>query len=63
MPDISQLPQNWQLHIVTAYVGFKAVSELYSSVRAGGGLRKIILSFWFGEQTPTVSTQPPFPSK
>lgn len=32
----------------------KLVSEFYSSARNKGGLRKILLSFWFGENLPRV---------
>lgn len=58
-----------QLHIMMAGIAFKYLSEFYASVRNGGGLRRIILSFWFGEAVPKVIaddykkelSNPPFP--
>lgn len=38
-------------------VAFKYLAEFYSSVRAGGGLKRIVMAFWFGEQLPKVVAQ------
>lgn len=40
----------------SAFLGivFKALAEGYSSVVAGGGLKRIFMSFVFGEQVPKV---------
>lgn len=55
--DLTEIPglsvQN-QLHATWVVIALKYLAELYSSVRAGGGLRRIILSFWFGESIPKV---------
>ena len=32
----------------------KYAAELYSTIRNGGGLKRIIMSFWFGENLPSV---------
>lgn len=65
------LSTNTQLHIMMAGVAFKYLSELYSAIRNGGGLKRIIFGFWLGEQTPKVIADdykvelstPPFPPK
>lgn len=41
-----------QLYVTWVVFGLKMASELWSSIRNGGGLRKILLSFWFGENLP-----------
>jgi hypothetical protein len=45
---LSQLPTEY----LWLAFGAKLAAELYSSVRAGGGLKRILCSFWFGEQLP-----------
>lgn len=72
-PNISNtlagIPIQYQLYVTWAVVGIKLLAELYSSVRAGGGLKRILLSFWLGEQAPKVVlddykqelSKPPFP--
>jgi hypothetical protein len=30
----------------------RLAAEVFSSIRTGGGLRRILLSVWFGEQVP-----------
>lgn len=64
---IAGIPLQYQIYITWAVVGFKLLAELYSSVRAGGGLRRILVSFWLGEQAPKSvvdaaqkMTRPPF---
>lgn len=44
--------QELQLNGLTLIVVAKLLGEAYSAVRKGGGLRRIILSFWFGENVP-----------
>jgi hypothetical protein len=43
-----------QLYVTWGTIAIKYLAELYSSVKNGGGLRRIIMSFWFGENLPTV---------
>lgn len=64
---IAGIPLQYQIYITWAVLGFKLLAELYSSVRAGGGLKRILISFWLGEQAPKVvveaaqkMTRPPF---
>lgn len=49
---IAGIPLQYQIYAVVAAQVLKYGAELYSSVRAGGGLRRIIMAFWFGEQLP-----------
>lgn len=51
------IPVKYQTLIIAFTVFGKLFSEFYSSIRAGGGLRRIIMSFWFGEQVPKVVAQ------
>ncbi len=39
-----------QLYFTWAITGGKMLAEFSSSVRTGGGLKRILLSFWYGEQ-------------
>lgn len=55
--DLAGIPVQYQLYITWAVVAFKYLAEFYSSVRAGGGLKRIIMSFWFGENVPKVVAQ------
>ncbi len=66
------VPVKYQTFFACCYLMIKMLAELYSSIKAGGGLRRIILSFWFGEQVPKViatdykkelDTTPPMDSK
>lgn len=52
VPDLSSVPVQTQLRIVQAYLAFKIVGQVYSSVRNGGGVLRILKSFWFGENLP-----------
>ncbi len=70
--QITGLTTQQQLYVTWGTIGFKYLSELYSSVRAGGGLKRIIFSFWLGEGLPKVvaddyktelTTTPILPSK
>lgn len=49
----AQIPPKYQfagwLLVVVKYG-----AEFYSSVRSGGGLKRILCSFWFGEAVPSV---------
>lgn len=53
MDLLDQLPPKY------LYLAFaaKLAAELYSSVRAGGGMKRILCSFWFGEQAPKAITE------
>ncbi len=67
--DITGLPAHVQLNILTAIVGVKLIGQLYSAVRNGGGLKRIITAFWLGENLPkcvaadykSELSKPPFP--
>jgi hypothetical protein len=69
MPDLSILPKDLQLNVLSAIVLIKLAAEFISAIRNGGGLRRILLSFWFGENLPQVVaadykaelSRPPFP--
>lgn len=50
--DITGLSTQHQLYILYATVGLKLAGEFISSVRQGGGLRRILMSFWSGENIP-----------
>lgn len=54
LTHITGLTTQQQLYATWIAVGLKYLAELYSSVRAGGGLKRIIYSFWFGEGVPKV---------
>ena len=56
IPSIPGIPEKLQLHILTAIVIFKLLGQLYSSVRTGGGLKLIVLRFWYGENVPPTTT-------
>jgi len=69
LSDIPNLSTQHQLYITWGVIAFKYLAEFYSSVRAGGGLKRILMSFWFGEAVPKVIADdykkelstPPFP--
>lgn len=48
------VPLKYQIFFMIVTFMAKNMAEFYSSVKAGGGLRRIVLSFWFGEQVPKV---------
>jgi len=52
--DLTGVPLQYQVYITWILIASKYLAELYSSVRAGGGLRRIVMAFWFGEQLPKV---------
>lgn len=57
LPDISQitgLTVQQQLIATWITIGLKYLGEFYSTVRAGGGLKRIFMSFIYGEQLPKV---------
>lgn len=66
--ELTGLSVQQQLYLTWLTVAFKYVAELYSSVRMGGGLKRILWSFWLGENLPKVVaedykkelTTPPF---
>lgn len=55
--DLTGIPQQYQIYLLAGGVAIKYLAEFYSAVRAGGGLRRIIMSFWFGENLPKVVAQ------
>lgn len=55
--DLTGIPLQYQVYITWGVIAFKYGAEFYSSVRAGGGLKRIIMAFWFGEQLPKVVAQ------
>lgn len=71
MTDLTGLSVQQQLYATQGIVIFKLLSEFYSCIRNGGGLRRILLSFWLGENLPKAVAQdyekelstPPFPPK
>ena len=56
-PDLSGFPTQIQLHLLTLYIVAKAIGALYSSIRNGGGLKRIMTSFWLGENLPKPVNQ------
>lgn len=57
-PDISAIvPVQYQIYVIVGGLVLKYLCEFYSAVRAGGGLKRIIMSFWLGEQLPSVIAQ------
>ncbi len=69
--DLAGIPLEWQVRIGFAMIAVKYLAEAYSAVRNGGGLKRIIMAFWFGENLPKVVatdykqelTTPPMPPK
>ena len=69
--DLMGIPVQYQVYFIVGMQVVKWLAELYASVRNGGGLKRIITSFWFGEQLPKVIavdykaelTTPPFTPK
>ncbi len=57
IPSIPGIPEKLQLHILTAIVVFKLLGQFYSSIRTGGGLKLIVLRFWYGENVPAEVTK------
>ncbi len=57
LTNITGISLQTQLYITWATIAFKYLSEFYSAVRCGGGLRRILLAFWFGENLPKVVAQ------
>ena len=55
--DLTGIPLQYQVYITWGLIASKYLAELYSSVRAGGGLKRIVMAFWFGEQLPKVVAQ------
>jgi len=54
LTQITGIDVQTQLYITWGTIAIKYLAEFYSSVRSGGGLRRIIMSFWFGENIPKV---------
>lgn len=57
LESMTGLSLQQQLYLTWGAAAVKYLAELYSAVRNGGGLRRIILSFWFGENLPKVVAQ------
>lgn len=70
-PELAGIPVQYQLYLVYFGLACKYLAEFYSSVRAGGGLKRIIMAFFYGEQLPKVVAEdykkelstPPFGKK
>jgi hypothetical protein len=52
--DLAGIPVKYHIYFIYAGLAFKYLSEFYSAVRAGGGLKRILFSFWLGETIPKV---------
>jgi len=70
--DVSSLiPIQYQVYALYAALALKFLGVAYSAIRNGGGLRRIIMAVWFGENLPKVVAQdykrelstPPFEPK
>ncbi len=54
LEHLTGLTVQQQLYVTWGTVALKYLAELYSTVRNGGGLKRIVMAFWFGEQLPSV---------
>lgn len=53
-PELTNaLPGDAQTYVVW-FLALRFLFECFSSIRAGGGLKRILLSIWLGEQAPKV---------
>lgn len=52
--QITGLNVQQQLYVTWGTIAIKYLAEFYSAIRSGGGLKRIIMSFWFGENIPKV---------
>ena len=52
LTELTGLSVQQQLYATWGTIAMKYLAEFYSSVRSGGGLKRIIMSFWFGESIP-----------
>ena len=57
LEHLTGLSVQQQLYFTWGTVALKYLAEFYSSVRAGGGLKRIFMAFWFGEQLPKCVAQ------
>lgn len=58
LDQIAQVvPVKYQVAFMFVTLATKWLAEFYSTVRNGGGLRRIVMSFWFGENLPKVVAQ------
>lgn len=48
------IPLKYQVFFTMSGLCLKYLLEGYSAIRAGGGLKRIIMAFWFGENVPKV---------
>ncbi len=55
--DLTGIPLQYQVYLTWCVILVKYLSEFYSSVRAGGGMKRIFMAFWFGEQLPREVAQ------
>lgn len=55
--DLTGIPLQYQVYITWGIMSTKYLAEFYSSVKGGGGMKRIIMAFWFGEQLPKVIAQ------
>jgi hypothetical protein len=69
--DLSGIPLQYQVYILYGGIALRVLGELYSAVRAGGGLKRIFQTIWCGEGVPKVIAEdykkelstPPFNEK
>lgn len=55
LDNLAQIvPVKYQVAALAGTMALKWLAELYSTIRNGGGLKRVLMSFWFGEQTPKV---------
>ena len=50
--DLTGLSVQTQVYVTWGIIAFKYLSEFYSAVRGGGGLKRILTAFWLGENLP-----------
>lgn len=56
-PDLTGLSPAMQLHILQAYIILKFAGSLYSALRNGGGIKRILTTVWTGENLPKPIAQ------
>lgn len=55
LPDLSKImPLQLQVYMVYAFVLIGMTGKLLGGLRSGGGLRRMILGAWYGENIPPI---------
>ena len=54
---ITKIPVQHQLYALEAYLILKLLGQFIGAVRGGGGLRRILLSLWYGDTVPKAIAQ------